>query len=219
MLTGLAIVFIQLDLDLQIGWVGIDSLILMAFYGYGMRLITTSKRQSISPTEATMKMPEKLPSLKLASIGFSVGVAVLLGTTPWLVHSAVGVAEITGLSTGFVGLAMVAVVTSLPEVTTTLAAARLGTYDLAIGNLFGSNLFNMFALGFADLFFLQGRLLGVIDPAITLAGMIGLILTSIGLIGNLAREERRLFFMEIDALLILMGYSIGIWLLYSRGIG
>jgi cation:H+ antiporter len=191
----------------------------MAFYGYGMRLITVTRRQSMPSPAAAIEPPEKLPSLKTAGIGFSAGVVILWVTAPWFVHSAVGVAEITGLSTGFVGTALVAVVTPLPEVTTTLAAARLGAYDLAIGNLFGSNLFNMFALGFADLFFLQGRLLGVIDPAITLAGLIALILTSIGLIGNLAREERRFGFMELDALLILIGYSVGIWLLYSRGIG
>ncbi len=130
-----------------------------------------------------------------------------------------GIAEISGLSTGFVGVALVAVVTSLPEVVTTIAAARIGAYNLAIGNLFGSNAFNIFALGLVDLFFLDGRFLAIIDPTLTIAGLMGLLLTCLALIGNLAHEERRLFFIEVDALMILIGYIGGMWLLFSRVLG
>jgi cation:H+ antiporter len=88
-----------------------------------------------------------------------------------------------------------------------------------VGNLFGSNIFNMFALGLTDIFYTQGRFLGVIDPAFAMVGMLGLLLTGLGLIGNLARLDRRLLFVEFDALLILVVYILGIWLLYARGIG
>ena len=81
-----------------------------------------------------------------------------------------------------------------------------------------SNLFNIFALGLIDSFYTEGRLLGVIDPTLALAGLMALLLTTLGLIGNLAREERRILFMEVDALLILIGYGAGIWLLYARGV-
>ncbi len=63
-----------------------------------------------------------------------------------------------------------AVVTSLPELVTTLAAIKIGAEDMAIGNLFGSNLFNMFAIGLTDLFYTQGRFLAVIDPSFVLIG-------------------------------------------------
>ena len=46
---------------------------------------------------------------------------------------------------------------------------------MAIGNLFGSNMFNIFALGLTDLFFTQGRFLAVIDPSFLLVGMTGFI--------------------------------------------
>jgi len=218
-LLGLAVFFIQFDVDLQIGWLGVDSLVLMALYIYGIRLINMGRGPHKPAAEVPTESEEKLPSLKASALGFSVGVAVLVVATYWLVHSAVGVAEITGLSTGFVGVAMVAIVTSLPEVTSTLAAVRIGAFDLAIGNLFGSNMFNMFALGFADLFFRDGRLLSVLDPTLASVGLLGLVLTAIALVGNLAPEERRLGFIEIDALLILVVYGLGIWFLYSAGIG
>lgn len=217
LLTGLAVFFIGAQLQLQIKWVGVDSLILIALYIYGIRLINRS-------TDATEVLPiaqdVAQPTLALwqASLGFLLATVVLVLTTPWLVRSAIGIAEISGLSTGFVGAALVAIVTSLPEATSTITAVRLGAYDLAVGNLFGSNMFNMFALGLLDFFYTDGRLLSVIDPTLTLAGLMALVLTTIALIGNIAPEERRLFFIEIDALLILIGYSGGLYLLYNRGL-
>jgi cation:H+ antiporter len=66
---------------------------------------------------------------------------------------------------------------------------------------------------------LQGRFLGVIDPAFLLIGMLGLLMTGMGLIGNLARLERRVLFVELDALVLMITYFLGMWLLYNRGIG
>jgi cation:H+ antiporter len=218
LLTGLAVFFIWADVDLRFGWVGVDSLILIAFYLYGMRLINHNARRGGASSIPAEELPQNAPPLWVAGLGFLLATLVLMLTTPWLVRSAIGIAEMTGLSTGFVGAALVAVVTSLPEATSTLAAVRIGAYDLAVGNLFGSNLFNIFALGLIDFFYTDGRLLGVIDPTLTLAGLMALLLTSIALIGNLAREERRFLFLEIDALLILIGYSSGMYLLYSRGL-
>lgn len=64
-----------------------------------------------------------------------------------LVTGAVDIAEEAGLSGGFVGLTLVAIGTSLPELVTSVAAARRGETQLIIGNLLGSNLFNSLAVG------------------------------------------------------------------------
>lgn len=218
LLTGMAVFYILADIDWRIGWMGLDSLSLVLIYIFGMRLINRSSSREAGHEETEEEIPPGTPRLRTAVIGFAIATLILLVTTPWLVRSAVGIAEITGVSTGFIGIALVAIVTSLPEATSTLAATRLGAYDLAIGNLFGSNLFNIFALGLIDSFYTEGRLLGVIDPTLALAGLMALLLTTLGLIGNLAREERRILFMEVDALLILIGYGAGIWLLYARGV-
>ncbi len=218
LLAGLAIFFMLADVRWQFGWVGFDSLLIMGTYVAGVRLIQTSNPSSDVISEPIAEDAE-VPGLRQAIIGFAVAAGVLVVVTPWLVRSSKDIAEITGLSTGFVGIALVGVVTSLPELVTMMAAVRLGAYDLAVGNLFGSNMFNMFALGLTDLFYLPGRFLAAIDPAFALTGLLGLLLTSLGLIGNLARVERRLLFVEADALVIMLGYGAGVWLLYSRGIG
>ena len=216
MLMGLAVFFLLANVDLKLGWVGLDSLLIMIAYVAGVRLL---QQQGGAPPDAPEIDNEKVPSLKRALFGFALATLVLVIVTPYLVESANEIAEITGLSAGFIGATLLAITTSLPELVATIAAVQIGAYDLAIGNLFGSNLFNMFVLGLTDVFYLDGRFLGAIDPTFALVALLGLLLTTLGLIGNIARVERRLLFVEIDALLILIGYFLGMWFLYSNGIG
>ena len=215
-LIGLVVFLMLADIPLQIGWVGADSILIMLAYVFAVRLIQTNQVHSdgaLQPEE----IPAGTPSLLVGLIGFGLAAAGLVVVTPWMVQASAEIAETTGLGTTFVGATLVAVVTSLPELVTTLAAVKLGANDMAIGNLFGSNLFNMFALGLTDLFYLEGRFLSIIDPAFLLLGMLGLLMTGLGLIGNLARLERKVFFIELDALILIVMYFGGLWLLYSRG--
>jgi cation:H+ antiporter len=213
-MIGLSIFFILGDIDLQIGWMGIDSLILIVVYVAGIRLI----QQNGQASATTVELPRGRPAMPLwrALLGFGIATAVLVVVTPQLVRSSTEIAAITGLGVGFIGTSLLALVTSLPEAVAVIAAARLGAYDMAVGNLFGSIVFNMFAMGVADLFYTQGRFLGSIDPAFALVALLGLLLTNLALIGNIARVERRLGFVEADALLILVVYLAGMYFLFLR---
>ncbi len=65
----------------------------------------------------------------------------------------------TGLGEAFVGSLFIAITTSLPEIVVSLAAVRIGAVDLGIGNVLGSNLFNLLILGLDDVFYRQGPLM------------------------------------------------------------
>jgi cation:H+ antiporter len=216
LLIGLAALFILADITLQIGWMGVDSLIIILVYLGAVRLL---QRRSGSQAQPEDIAPDTdIPTLREAVIGFGLATIALVLVTPYLVDSANEISISTGLAAGFIGATLIAITTSLPEMVATISAVRLGAYDLAVGNLFGSNIFNMFALGAVDALYTPGRFLGAIDPAFAIAGLLGLVLTSLGLIGNLARVERRLVFVEIDALLIIIAYLLGMYLLFMRGI-
>jgi len=216
LLIGMAIFFIDINQDWKIGWVGLDSIMLMVVYLGGVRLL---QGNSPPPPPSTADLDPKLPPLWKALLGFGIATAILVAVAPLLVSSSAHIAELTGLGAGFVGIILVGMVTSLPEMVTTISAARIGAYDLAVGNLFGSNVFNMFALGLTDVFLTSGRFIGAIDRNFAIAAMLSLILTTLGLIGNLARLERRFFFIELDALLLMLVYFSGLWILYTLGIG
>ncbi len=86
-------------------------------------------------------------SVTSASIRTVVGLVGTVAGAWLLVYGATTVAEELGVSGGFIGITLVAVGTSLPELVTAVVAARKGEDDLIIGNLLGSNLFNSFAVG------------------------------------------------------------------------
>jgi cation:H+ antiporter len=136
-----------------------------------------SKELIVKRLGCCRRINEGLPGLAHSLIGFSLAAGSLVFITPWMVRTSVQIADITGLGTTFIGTSLVALVTSLPELVTTLAAARMGADDMAIGNLFGSNMFNMFAIGFTDLVFTQGYFLSSIDSSFLLVGMLGLLMT------------------------------------------
>ena len=216
LLIGVAAFAILGGLDVKLGWIGIDSLLIMLIYVGGARLI---QNQGGTPPTELPADAKGVPPLWKALVGFALATTVLIIAAPWLVYTSGQIAAITGLSAGFIGASLLAITTSLPEMVATFAAVRARAYDLAIGNLFGSNVFNMFALGLTDVFYTQGRFLGDIDPSFAVLALLGLILTSLGLIGNLARVERRILFVEVDALLILLGYIFALWYTYANNIG
>ena len=215
-MIGLVVFFILADIDLKVGWIGVDAIVIIAFYIIAVRLIRGNQLQVKVP-EIEDEIPEGTPRLRTGIIGLVIAAGVLIFITPIMVQSANEIALETGLGATFVGTTLVALVTSLPELVTTLAAIKIGANDMAIGNLFGSNMFNMFAVGLTDLFFTKGRFLGEIDPTFAIVGMLGLIMTGIGLVGNLAKLEKKIWFVEMDALLLILVYIAGMWLLYIKG--
>ncbi|GLR64578.1 calcium/sodium antiporter [Marinospirillum insulare] len=85
-------------------------------------------------------------TLKLASLWLVVGLLVLVASSRLLVWGAVEVAQGFGISDLIIGLTVVAIGTSLPELASSVVAARKGEHDMALGNILGSNLFNTLAV-------------------------------------------------------------------------
>jgi cation:H+ antiporter len=214
----IAVLAIMLRLDIGVGWFGFDSVALIAVYFVGMRLI---QKQMSGEVQSAEKMTPAIgfPTLRRGIIGFAIASLVLIVVVPFLVSSATDIAEITGLGTTFVGTALLSVVTSLPELVAAYGAVRIGAYDLAVGNLFGSSVFNMFGLALSDAFYTDGFLLSVIDESFALVGLFALLMTGVALFANLSRVERKIGFIELDAFVIIAIYLLAMLLLYTRGIG
>lgn len=85
-------------------------------------------------------------SMKLAIVWLIVGLGILLIGAELLVNGAIGIATLLGISEVVIGILVVALGTSLPELAVSLASALKGEYGLAIGNIVGSNIFNLLAV-------------------------------------------------------------------------
>ena len=201
------------DLNLNIGWVGIDSIIIMAFYVLAIYMIQQSEQDVVS-TEMTEEELAEIPSLKVGLLGFTAAAVVLGLVCPFMVRAAEQISEITGLGTSFVGSSLVALVTSLPEMVTSISAISIGAADMALGNLFGSNMFNMFGIGIADLFYTKGRFLSTVDNSFIVVGMLGALMTAFGLLGNIVKFKRIGKLMDVDSVIMTALYFSGMYLLY-----
>ncbi|HZY05846.1 MAG TPA: hypothetical protein VFF02_20335, partial [Anaeromyxobacteraceae bacterium] len=89
-------------------------------------------------------------------------------------------------------------------------------FDAAVGNLFGSNGFNMAIFAFLDAVHQGGPLFAAVSRAHAVTGLFGVVLTSLGLAALVYRAERRFAMIEPDSLAIVAGYIAGMWLLFLQ---
>ncbi|MGI1822878.1 sodium:calcium antiporter [Exiguobacterium sp. TRN 1102] len=110
-----------------------------------------------------------------------------------------------------VGTVLLAGATSLPEVTTSISAVMIDNPDIAIGNMLGSNLFNIFILAMFDLYFRQKQLFNYASRDHLYTAGLGLLLTVTTLIALIVRVDMTFIGIGVDALLIAILYGIGIY--------
>ena len=141
-MIGMSILLPLLGLDGKIGL--LDGIILLiAFVGYLSYLFVTAKKNKEETDEETKEL-----SLIKALLWTVIGLVLIVFGSDFTVDAATRIAKVLGLSERFIGLTIVALGTSLPELFTSVTAARKGNADIAIGNIVGSNLFNiLFVVG------------------------------------------------------------------------
>lgn len=130
-------------------------------------------------------------------------------------HAADGVAKQSGLGSAFVGATLLALATSLPELSTTTAAVRRNRYSTAISNVFGSNAFDVVLLLLADLLFRRGTILEKADDSAMFVAVIGAMMTCIYLLGMLERRDKTVARLGWDSVAALLVYAAGMAVLYT----
>jgi cation:H+ antiporter len=133
--------------------------------------------------------------------------ALLTGVAGWLLmNSAEVLVESTPLSQTLVGTLFTAVFTSLPELVTTLAAIRCGALTLAVGNILGTNCFNVLVIAAADVAYREGSIYHAVTAQQLVWTVIAILLTGILLLGLLRRERYGIARMGFESFLVLVVY-------------
>lgn len=123
-----------------------------------------------------------------------------------LVQFAQRIAEQSGLGNSFIGVTLLAAATSLPELTTSITAVRIGAYTMAISNIFGSNLIMLVLVFPADMLFREGPILRDASQTVGLALSFGIAVTAIYLIGLIVRRKPKLGTVGLDSILVLLAF-------------
>ncbi len=127
----------------------IDAIILLAVFfaimGWWIFMGLRSRNDSLE-VDLDVELEMRPMPLKKALFWLFIGMLLLVGSSRMLVWGAVEIARAFGVSDLIIGLTVVAIGTSLPELASAIAATRKGEHDLALGNVIGSNLFNTLAV-------------------------------------------------------------------------
>jgi cation:H+ antiporter len=111
-----------------------------------------------------------------------------------------------------------AITTSLPKVVVTISAARMKAVDLAVGNLFGSNLFNIAILAVYDFVYLPGSIWHAVAPIHVVAGIGAMAMTGIAIVSLTYRASTRVFMrVSWDGALLIAMYTLNLGLLFVLG--
>jgi cation:H+ antiporter len=193
----------------SIGWFGLYSLIILAVYLLAMRMVFQYERRRIAEFLADVKEEAHYPhvSKRQAYLRFAFFAALIIVAATLLPYLANEIAEITGLGRTFVGSMFVAMATSLPEIAVSLSALRTGAVDLAVGNLLGSNLFNVSILAIDDLFYLKGPILRHVSTTNALTAVAAMTMTAVVTVALIFRSKRKILFVSWDALTIFAIYA------------
>lgn len=190
-------------------WVSPFSPLLVIIYLLAMRgIFLHEKNQPPDEGNPDDASPSKPNELRHTLIVYGIHALVVISAALFLPYFGENIAQNTGLSDSFFGTLFLAITTSLPELVVSIAAVRMGSLDMAMGNLLGSNVFNIFILAITDMFYSAGSLYSAISSTHLLSILATIMMTAVVAIGLVTRPEKKLWRLSMDTLMILIIYVL-----------
>ena len=181
-----------------------------------MRVVFTheQQRRSRETREVAEELQYRETTLRSAVIHYSLAAIAVVAAALWLPRLGAELARQTGLGEAFVGSLFIAITTSLPEIVVSLTAVRIGALDLGIGNVLGSNLFNLLILGLDDVFYRQGPLMADAGASHSISIVAIVMMNALFLIGLTYKVMTKRFVVAWDTGAIAAVYAVAVALSY-----
>jgi cation:H+ antiporter len=179
--------------SLAIGWIGIYTPVIFIMYLVIVMMIFKFEKREQDQSSFDMETAQEDEGITLrrAYIYYGIAAVVIIGAGTWLAFIGTELAEITGWGQSFVGSLFIAFTTTLPEITVSFSALRLGAVDLCVANMIGSNIFNMMIIGIDDLFFTEGPILASVSTSHVFTAMVVVLMSGIFIAGLISRPQRK----------------------------
>ena len=219
LLTAVVMLGVLLDSHWTFLRLGPVSWAILVTYAVCARLLFLDQRTAMKADREAIEAAgdhSVVGSLTSNLVCFTMAAAVIFLIAPGLAHTADQLAEMTGLGQTFFGTLFVATMTSLPEAVSTFAAIRMGTVDMAIGNILGSNAFNMVVLAVVDIASPE-PVLSLVSDVHGITAACVLVTTCATTLSLLYRAEKRWWIIEPDAALIALLVMGSLFLVYLGG--
>lgn len=201
----------------RLGPISLGNLCIILGYFGAMRFLSSVDMQNVETSSPVSPMTTNPQEMSLTKIGIGLGVSALLVVVGaiWLANSADQISAQTGLGRTFVGSIFLAFVTSLPEMVVSISALKLGSFDLAVGNIFGSNMTNIFILSISSLIYQENAILATVSETHILTAGLSIILTFIAAYGIYAKNKKTILGLGWDSIAMILFFIVGNGLLYQ----
>lgn len=191
-------------------WISPFSIVILIGYALAMRGIFLHEQ---SQPDVENKQEHNTPStesskLRHALAIYSVHALVVILASLFLPYFGENIALKSGINDSFFGTLFLAITTSLPELVISISALKIGAVDMAMGNLFGSNVFNIFVFAITDLFYTEGSIYESISQSHLLSILASIMMTAVVAIGLVVRPEKKVWRLSMDTLAILIIYIL-----------
>jgi cation:H+ antiporter len=198
--------------DIAVLGIGAWVWLMLAFYLASIWVI--SRSEGLDAWIPVRRRPARAPSdddqpprsLRRVVAGTAAAGAAILLAGFFLAKSGAALAEQTELGVSFFGAVFLAISTSLPEVSTVLACVRLRRYEMAIADVFGTNLFNVAILFVIDALYAGAPVMTEVGRFAAFAALLAMVLTALFLAGMIERRDRTMLRMGFDSIAVVFVY-------------
>jgi cation:H+ antiporter len=166
---------------MPIGWIGWYTPVIILLYFLSMRQIFYWERRQPATQETSLHRGEE--SLKRIYLYFGISAVFIIGAGIWLATIGDEIALNTGWGQSFVGSLFLAFTTTLPEITVSFTAMRMGAIDLAVANMIGSNLFNLTIMPITDIIYVKGPILAGVSESHLITAVAVMVMTLLFIAG------------------------------------
>ena len=191
--------------------------LLLIAYLFGTRLATKTEQVPMWGPKQTMETftdePDEPPGDRGAVVSLGLrfaGLALVVALAGYVIaKSGIAISERAGIGEGVVGALLTGVVTSLPELVTTVAAVRRGALTLAVGGILGGNTFDILFIAFSDVAYREGSIYHALADQQIVSLLVSVLMTAVLLSGLLRREKHGIANIGYESALIIVIYGAG----------
>jgi len=202
------------------------TLVLLASYGYGLTIVRSGQANAMWFPTRTRETREDVPdegsmqrSLIRLWLSFA-ALAVAMGVSGWLLQGAATVISAeTGLGQAVIGVLLTSVVTSLPELVTTVAAVRRGALTLAVSGIIGGNAFDTLFAAASDVAYREGSIYHAVSHEVLLWVALSALMTGVLLLGLIRREKHGPGRIGFESVALIVLYFSGVAMVFLAPYG
>jgi cation:H+ antiporter len=190
--------------------VSIFSILIFVLYVFFLHIIYKERK-----AENSSHVKAENANLKKEIFIFVISSIIIIGVGIYLPVVGTELSNVMGWNDSFVGIIFLAFVTSFPELVVSFSTARMGAFDMLLGNITGSNLFNVAIIFFIDIFYFKSQLLVAVRPVNVTVGIIALLMNFVLFFGVVRRSKQRILnIVSINSFILILLYILNLVVIY-----